>query len=242
MNLSKVKRIRQKDKDLVSGYIRTAQSSLNNMDNLCNNIPAIIGHLVALYLYVIEYFAHHGTDLNISDNGMTLTCTDNKEYDEKLSAYGYMLINNKTKWKECVWKFKMSIFDGTLNPDGGLVVNIGLVSSNCNGYLFKADRYYSFCVAWTINEGQINLYDNDNIEESTEYWMDLVNWPQDRAVHDQDEVILKLNLEKKILSLCVKGKQWFEYFNIEMGTDIEYKLGVTLDIGRGITLIDCKTY
>ena len=241
MDITKIKHITKRDKNLTFGYIREAQYLLKNENNLCYNIPEIVAYLVALYLCIAEYFEYNGVDMEISDDKRTLkyipdSCIKGKNED---TLFGNVRINQKTKWKKCEWKFKIHIFNDELSRHDDM--SLGLFSSNCQGILDKDrydwDLYYFFCIYWDPRwSSGIEFYSTSKQDRST--------FPKTRSkrIHNEDIITLELDLEKEILCLFVNGEKIFMYFKIKMNDDIEYKMGITGPIKTSITLIDFQTY
>ena len=70
---ARLKHICQRDKDIIIGYIREAQSLLPNDNNPYYNIPEIVGITTMLYFHLAEYFEFHGDGLEISDDKRMIT-------------------------------------------------------------------------------------------------------------------------------------------------------------------------
>ena len=247
MDLKRVERFKQKDKDLAFGYVRQAKVLfVKGNQSHYTNIPEIIGYLVAFFLHLCEYFEYPGPDLIISTDKMSLMCEQQPTKSNRShTAYGNVRINNKTTWRKCAWTFQ--IYFVNEERDDKSRMSIGLVSSKHGPYqcLWSCDLHYLFYFVW-CRSSYISLecrdgYDNNG--QGNEIRSDL---PLDRDFHerirDGDMIKLELDLDKKMLFLFVDGKQHNVYFRFKMDDDIEYKLGIEMYPARVITIIDFQTY
>ena len=234
MDINRMKRIKQRDKNLSFGYIRKAQSLFSNTDKSCYNIPEIISYLVALYLCLVEYFEYHGPDIEISDNKMNVECIQMKyRCFETMLVHGHQRINNKSNWAKYVWKFKINI-SNSVNK----LIQIGLVSSNLKPEqeLRSSDLYFIFGIGWT---GWFAIGPYSRFKESSCHDLTI---PEIKQVQSGDILTLELDVDKKILRLFVNEKQCEYYFKIEMNDDIEFKMVMSLYEGVAIQIKDFEAY
>ena len=248
MNLKRVESFKQRDKDLAFGYVHQAQALFfNGKQSTCyDNIPEIIGYLVALFLHLYEYFEYHGPDLQISKDKMSLMFAQQPtDWNRSHTAHGNIRINSKTKWRKCSWTFQIYFVNDEGVHDTRMA--IGLVSSKYGPYqdLFGLHLHYLFYLTWS-RTSQISLYCNDDYDNNGQPIDICCDLPVDKDFHqrvrDGDIVRLELDLERNMLFLSIDGKQYNEYFRCKMDDGIEYKLGITMTEARVVTIIDFQTY
>ena len=224
MDLEKVKQVRQSDKDLAFGYIREAQKLLPNNDNSYYNIPEIVRFITVLYVYLAEYFELCGDSLKISDDQMTIDYEPDFANSTSI-AYGAIRINNQKGFKKYKWKFKVNI----INKD--VIIHFAIISSH---YLSvskfdRADVYYAFTLVVDAQVGASSSHSKSMRYTESGY---------KPRIQDGDFVSMELDLDSKTLHFSVNEIRHNQYFNIDMGTNTEYKLAVEIDDPASVTMID----
>ena len=188
LNLSYFKKLKQRDKDIVSGYIRNMQLSLPT-NNPFYNIPQIVNVLCALYSVNYDEWDEQcsGPNYEISEDGHIITMTKD-ECEE--TAFMKQIINNKGKYH---WKFKL-----TDNPKGYRIL-LGIFKQKCDPKLhIKKFLTSTINSAYTIdlNSGWIMFH--DKIEDSVKRYMD-------RCKKD-DILDMYLNFNDLTLSFALNGE------------------------------------
>ena len=233
MDISQVKHIRQKDKDLTFGYIRDAQSLLPNEDNSYYNIPEIVGFLTVLYFYLSEYFEFAANSLQLLDDKKMIKWNGN-ETGIVGAAYGNIRINNSTSWKKCAWKFKIDI------ADFQSIIEIGLVSADYeNGgakFMAEAASFYVFeCGDYDGEYNNIEMIGKNSESKCKDESIAHKDIP---GLKNGDVIMMDLDLEEKTLRVFVNEVKHNLYFQIEMNNGVEYKMVVDIDDPASVTIID----
>ena len=120
---SKIKQIKQSEKDVVYGYIRNAE---NDYKLITNNIPELIFFICLMYYYELDIFETYSEKLQIS--GSRNSIIEKIKYDKynkwatwKCSAYGTLWIPSNTN-QTFIWTVKYI--------KGASTTNIGIVNNN----------------------------------------------------------------------------------------------------------------
>ena len=233
MDFGQVKHIPQEDRDLIFGYIREAQSLLPNEDNSYYNIPQIVGFLTVLYFYLAEYFEFAAHNLELSDDGMMIKWNGSVGGITE-SAYGNIRINNTTRCKKCVWKFRIDIIDLSS------LIEFGLVSADYEHTRGRkeATAYHIFeCGDYDGEAEDIEVYAKNEESICKDESIDFTT-----GLRNQDVIMMEFDLEMNRLSVFVNENKYDRYFKIEMNDDIEYKMLVDIDDVASVILIDFQTY
>ena len=146
MDLKKITKINQKNKDTVFGFIRTVQALLPE-DNQYYNIITSIQHLILLYFHLPfdKFDVYDAQIYTLSNEDKTVTNHSNKTG----SCYGFMKINSMNggiyKWIFKLEKSRNSIGFGIADTKYAMLKTYNIYNYHRSIYLTQS-KYYGI---WT---------------------------------------------------------------------------------------------
>ena len=230
MDLKKVNKISQKNKDTVFGFIRGAQAMLPD-NNHYYNIVTLIQHLILFYFHYpsdkfdvfdAEIYQLSNEDKTVTNQGPSqdgLYCTKTG------SCYGFMKINSMNggiyRWKFCIETSKNSIGIGIADTTYAM-----LKTYNIYGYhTLKCPTQSKFYGIWTNNTASSWDKGNDTSNNIPNFGTD-------------DTLTMELNLNKNKLAFWLnsndKAVHCFE--NIAIAEDVCYSIILCVNVRN-----DCVT-
>ena len=78
-NFEKIKNIKQRDKDIVNGFIKKCELLLPK-NNSYYNIAQLIHYLISLYYVSQEYFTKHGYNMSLNNECNMVTTNKTHKY------------------------------------------------------------------------------------------------------------------------------------------------------------------
>lgn len=217
-SLKKVKSADNESKDVVFGYVREVDKSMEN-----TNIPAAISCLCLAFYYFPEYFAKAREDkFKISDDKLTIISIDNCSY-ENHSIYMNKWINSQSN-KIIKWTFK-------INNKGRDCLYFGLASTYSDD-LLQNDFINEYHPNYSVSNNN-HRYMNGKFYDDEE----------SRILYTYStgaNVIYTLNLKNKTFS-CQRDNEndIVSFKNIKCGDGIRYRLAMQLPSKHdSVTLLD----
>ena len=118
-----IKKADQISKDIVTGFIKDAQTLLPNEKSTYYNIPELIFILTIIYYFNPEYFTIHGKYMRLNETKDTVErFMDPEAFWIRNTVYGNIVITKEDKGK-FIWTFK------TIEPPEETEIAIGIDSS-----------------------------------------------------------------------------------------------------------------
>ena len=218
-----IKKIDERTKIIVLGYIRLCQKLLSSKNNPYYNIPELINYLCIIYYHHSEYFTKHGQFIQLNQNNDTITRilkvsnTDN-------SVYGNILIDAAVNLN-IIYSWTFKIIESSL-------MFIGIDSSNKKHIggdfsFFNGDYFYAYGGGDGIgNHGWI--YSQITLEE--EYGDNLkIN----------DELRMELNTKNSTMRYFINNiDQGIAFQDIDFDDNKKYYMAICLTSSSKVKLID----
>ena len=203
LNFDKLKQIDPRTKIIVAGYIRKQQTLLLSMNdnNAFYNIPQLISYHILLYFNQSEYWQIVGKWISVSEDKKSIIQLTNLPN----TNFGWHTILSTEK---CICKWDIFVDKKTINMTVGVSTN----HTKRNEFIsdISTSYYYS---AHSGNKGT-----------STRFEQYAATW------HTGDLIRVELDLFSKTVTFYKNGEcQGIAHKNIKCGTNIYYKLAVSLD-------------
>ena len=216
-------KIPQREIDTVNGYTREIESELK-----VEYIPSEIFDIILVFHWIAEYFISSSNDIQISDNGTTITKLH--RYSESPwgnTSYCNQWIHSMNKvivrWQFTLVETARRIKKMELNTWG--LFKIGFASRDGQ----EEDEFCSYIDTPNYCYNPWKL-----IQVNGKYAGYRLNG-HTRLIKPGDTFEIILNLIEKQGWIRKQGDAYVVFKDVEIGTDIEYKLVVSL-FGEGYTL------
>jgi len=229
-----LKQIKQKDKDIVYGYLKKMERTLLSMNQ---SIPQPIMVLCLLYYVFIEKFDQFTNSVNVvNDVTVQWRC------DQQVTVYGiYDIIN---KFNACIsWTFQIlsdPLFKIGFGIDNTILKRRNEVwwSSHGVNHQNAGVNLYSITTSNGINEQGKRI----SIQKETRIKSSLMISGYHRADFKiNDKIKMELNTKKQTLIFYKNDEQFQEFKDIELDTFMPYNMFVAAENANvKIKLIDFK--
>ena len=223
-----VKKVDQRTRDIVNGFIKQTQSILPSNDNPYYNIPSLVFILTILYYSNPEYFTIHGENMKVNENKDVIECI--RAIRDNNTVYGNFVITKEDKGK-FMWTFKL------YKAESGAIARIGIDSSNkkfantdLTGYGNNENAYYIYHSYYVEYPG---LWRGCNkiISHNTD-----LN-PNNYGVygygcHEQSEVKMVLNMDNKTMTYDIHEQDQLKSIvseTISFENDEHYSMCISLN-------------
>ena len=144
LNIESVKHVNPRFKMIVSGFIRSVQSSLPCEETSFYIIPELI-HIAILLFYYGEYFTIADKHIAIDSYDPGIISFDSGDGGSLSTGYGNIDVTNEGQ-KKNIWDFRCAkVNPMTTNSSGSLFIGIdGSGMHELNGSLTCSKKYYAF--------------------------------------------------------------------------------------------------
>ena len=229
-----IKKVDQRTKSIINGFMKEAQSLLPFQDNSYYNIPDLVFMITILYYFNPEYFSVHGRNMELNENKDIMG-----SHGGRNTVYGNIVITKKDRGK-FIWTFKL------IEPKENVIMTIGIDSSNkafvndrfyCSGYGHVFYGYQSYS---EFDTGSLMMRSSEVEKQS---WKDTDQGYEYGVIYSDTEsqVKMELNMDDKTLKYYVNGKdQGIAFQNICFENDEKYSMCISLDEPMSVRLLDFK--